>query len=222
MNKSAPHGASPSAEDNIGPDIQAREDVILGKPPRILPLPRDQVAEAASAMTARLRRAALGDVPPLSLAEIPEIVITLLRHPDLWERVAALSIQLLGHGVLTPRERELAILRVSWLCQAPYEWGEHVKQAKIAGITSEEIERVIYGASAPGWDEHEHAILLAVEELHRDSMISDVTWEILAKRLDERQLFELPVLIGQFTAVAYFQNALRLALPEGNLGLRAR
>jgi hypothetical protein len=53
-------------------------------------------------------------------------------------------------------------------------------------------------------------------------MISDATWEMLAKRLDEKQLFELAVLVGQFTTVAYFQNSLRLRLSEDNKGLRAR
>ena len=53
-------------------------------------------------------------------------------------------------------------------------------------------------------------------------MISDPTWEILSKRLDDKQLFELPVLVGQFTTVAYFQNALRLRLDGDNVGLRAR
>ena len=42
-----------------------------------------------------------------------------------------------------------------------------------------------------------------------------------AKRLNDHQLFELTVLIGQFTATAYFQNSLRLRLEAGNDGLNA-
>lgn len=114
------------------------------------------------------------------------------------------------------------VLRVAWLWQAPYEWGEHVKLAKAAGITSEEIERVTAGSAAPGWDDHEAALLRAAEELCADAMISDATWAVLAQRLDEQQLFELPVLVGQFTNVAYFQNALRLRLESHNPGLHAR
>ncbi len=124
--------------------------------------------------------------------------------------------------MLTPRDRQLAILRTTWLCQAPYAWGEHVKHSTRIGFRSEVIERVTQGSAAPGWNEHERAILRAVEELYEDAMISDATWEILSKCLNEKQLFELPVLVGQFTTVAYFQNALRLRLSEGNSGLRAR
>ena len=76
-------------------------------------------------------------------------------------------------GALSPRERELAILRVDWLCGAPFEWGEHVDIAKRYGVSREEIERVTQGSSAPGWSEHERAILKGVEESLANYMISD-------------------------------------------------
>lgn len=53
-------------------------------------------------------------------------------------------------------------------------------------------------------------------------MVSDGTWQELAARFDEQQLIELLVLVGQFTATAYFQNSLRLRLEKGNEGLFAR
>ena len=53
-------------------------------------------------------------------------------------------------------------------------------------------------------------------------MIGDVTWKTLAERYDERQLIELPVLIGQYQLVAFYQNSLRLRLHAGNDGLLAR
>lgn len=202
-------------------DTTAREAEILGQPPRIRPLTADEAAGPALDNTIQLRKAA-GNSPDVSLADIPELVFTLLRHPDLYQRVADLSIQLLGRGALSPRERELVVLRVGWIWQAPYEWGEHVTIAHRVGITPEEVERITFGSSAPGWDEHEAALLRAAEELCAGAMISDATWSTLAKRLDDKQLFELPVLVGQFTNVAFFQNALRLRLEAHNAGLSAR
>ena len=87
------------------------------------------------------------------------------------------------------------------------------------GFTGEEIERVIEGSSSPHWDDHERAVLQAVEELHENAMVSDETWERLSLRLDDDQKFELLILIGQFTATAYFQNSLRLRLESRNKGL---
>ncbi|CAN7318126.1 carboxymuconolactone decarboxylase family protein [Phenylobacterium sp. LjRoot225] len=203
-------------------DVLAREAQVLGAPPRIAPLNPDEAFELAMENTASLRKAASRSSENLSVADIPELVFTLLKHPDLYQAIAGLSIQLLGRGRLSPRDRELVVLRVAWLWQAPYEWGEHVKLAHAAGVTSEEVERVIAGSAARGWDEHEAALLRAAEELCDDAMISDATWAVLAQRLDEQQLFELPVLVGQFTNVAFFQNALRLRLESHNPGLHAR
>jgi alkylhydroperoxidase family enzyme len=156
------------------------------------------------------------------LANLPEIVRTMLRHPALFVCQTDIGMQLLGQGTLPSRDRELAILRMGWLCQAPYEWGEHVIIAKKHGITSAEIDRITIGAFAPGWSDHDRAILRAVEELRGEAMISDATWTMLSQRYDNRQLIELPILIGQYQTVAYYQNALRLRLHGGNEGLSAR
>ena len=199
-----------------------RENLIIGKPPRLLPLSSAEAIGKAQDRTSRLRSASAGDNAPVAVADIPEMLMTLMCHPDLYDRVAGLSIQLLGSGTLTPRDRELVVLRVAWLCQAPYEWGEHVRIGKRVGLSGEEIESVTEGSVSSRWTEYDKALLMAAEELHADAMIRDETWACLAKKLDEKQLFELTVLVGQFTLVAYFQNALRFRLSPGNEGLKAR
>jgi alkylhydroperoxidase family enzyme len=223
-----------------GHDSQRREALVLGDGPRIQPLQVEELTADLLKIVAQLiqvnaalasrERAALAELISDQSAEaasagvsnLPEIVRTMLRHPDLFSRHTDVGIQLLCNGALSKRDRELAILRIGWLCQAPYEWGEHVIVAKSVGIDKQEIERITRGSEAPGWNEHEQAILRAVEELHRDALISDATWATLSKRLDDRQLIELPILIGQYQAVAYYQNSLRLRLHGGNLGLKAR
>lgn len=211
--------------------------------PRIAPLRPDELSDELMALVTRMAnlnaaldsrdQAVLTDVIAVqggtaaldrsaTISALPEIVRTLLRHPHLFSALTDVGIQFLAHGALAPRDRELAILRIGWLCRAPYEWGEHVIIAKKVGLSSAEIERVTEGSYAAGWTEHEAAILRAAEELHDQAMISDTTWAALAKTLDERQLIELPALIGQYQAVAYYQNSLRLRPHEGNLGLAAR
>jgi alkylhydroperoxidase family enzyme len=203
--------------------IAAREELILGKPPRITPLDKKRFGEFAMSWWVKLRKHISGDdsAPPAG-AEIPQIYFYMLRCPELWDRITKLSIQLQRDGQLCFRDRELAILRTGWLCQAPFEWSEHVRKARKEGFTHDEIERITLGSSAPGWDEHEQAILCAVEELHAGAMISDGTWQSLARQLTEEQLLEFTVLVGLFTTVAYFQNALRLPLLEDSAGLAAR
>jgi alkylhydroperoxidase family enzyme len=201
--------------------VRHREQLIMGKPPRIEPSQDPEIVEFAIQSTREIRKA-VGSSTPVTAADIPEFMTTLLRHPGLFRAFTALSVQLQGNGTLAKPDRQLAILRLTWLCQAPYAWGEHVKHSKRIGFSSEMIERVTVGSSAPGWEEHEQAILCAVEQLHKDAMISDPTWATLSKRLNEQQLLELPVLIGQFTTTAYLQNSVRMRLGPGNPGLGAR
>lgn len=203
--------------------MKAREVEIIGKPPRIRPLDRASVAEDLQKATNRLRSDIVGEAVPLPLEAIPEIMFTLCRWPDLWDRYMQLSLQIQGpNAMLPPRVRQLVILRTAWLLQAPYEWGEHVKHSKKVGIVTEEIGRVIEGPGASEWTEFESAILMAADELRENAMVCDATWDALGQQLDDGQRFELLVLIGQFTATAYVQNALRLRLEPGNRGLEAR
>jgi alkylhydroperoxidase family enzyme len=212
--------------DDTQARIEDRHAAVLGQPPRLPPVDREEVGAAVRAVTDRLLQGIARSGPDLAtvpLEAIPEIMFTLCRYPQLWQSIIDVTVQIQGANALLPaRDRKLAILRVGWLCQAPYEFGEHVAQARRLGFGSEEIERIVVGSRDPGWDDHERAVLRAAEELHEDAMVSDATWAQLSARLDGQQLFELLVVIGQFTATAYFQNALRLRLEPGNQGLASR
>jgi alkylhydroperoxidase family enzyme len=203
--------------------VREREALIIGWPPRVAPLEHGCYPEGAYRLANNEREAA--GMPPRAADEtgpLSDHTATLLRHPELYRTQIAYGVQLLCRGVLAPRDRELAILRTGWLCQAPYEWGEHVRLAKHVGLTAEDVERITEGSTAPGWDEHERAILRAVEELHEGAMISDATWEVLARRLDDQQLIELPCVIGHYHSVAFYQNALRMRTRADNPGLAGR
>jgi alkylhydroperoxidase family enzyme len=199
--------------------VAEREARIVGQPPRIAPLGPDEIDDEAIEVIRGIRRA-IG-VDPDVVETLPAFVSTILRHPALYRVFTAYGLQLL-RGALSPRHRELVILRTGWLCRAPLEWGEHVEIGKRCGLTTEEIERITRGSSDPAWEASERALVRAAEELHADAMITDETWSELAKFLDEKQLIELPFLVGQYTMVAYHQNALRLRPLPTNRGLAAR
>lgn len=143
---------------------------------------------------------------------------TLVRHPGLFRKWLPFGGKLLS-GKLPARDRELLILRTGWLCRSAYEWGQHVLIARSVGITDEEIARVVQGSDAPGWDPFERALLMAADELHDDACISDATWAALAERYDERQLIELPMLVGHYHMVAFTLNSLGVTREEGVPGL---
>ncbi|EJU14469.1 carboxymuconolactone decarboxylase [Sphingomonas sp. LH128] len=213
----------PIDEETMG-RIRSREAELLGHPPRVESVDRAARADEIVTATNRLRQSLFGDVPGLSIDQVPQIMVTMLPFGALWERIMALSMEVMGPASrLAKRDQKLAILRTGWLTLAPFEFGEHVQQAHALGVTSEEIERMTaQGSAAPEWSAHERAVLRCAEELHANAFVSDETWNTLALSLDIQCIFELVVLIGQFTLVAYFQNSLRLPLEAGNPGLSAR
>lgn len=201
--------------------IAKREQLILGKPPKVLPLKMEQISEEGKALVSEMHRA-LNYNPELVNYEIAQYFATMLRHPELLKHQMRFSIMLF-EGELDPRHRELAVLRNAWLNQAPYEWSEHVLLGKqLGGLTSEEIERVTQGSSAPGWGSEDRTVLKAVEQMHVDAMIAEETWTDLAEFMTVEQLLELPLLIGVYQGTAYLQNSVGFPLDRNPEGLRAR
>ncbi len=203
-------------------DIEQREALIVGQPQRIRPLDPAEAGAGALEALGKMRAATAAASSASSVDDVPQIVLTMMRHPELHDHFSALSMFLISKGRLPARERELAILRIAWLWQAPFPWGEHVAVGKLAGLDSEEIERVTIGSSADGWTAPERAILQATEELFAGGMISDPTWTVLAANFDEQQLMEVPMLVGQFTNVSFTLNSIRARMRAGNAGLKAR
>jgi len=203
-----------------GTDTGARESYITGRPPRLPPLRPGERSERQQELFDRMGMVVVDGVRKERTDKAALEI--LLRHAELYEAHMAVAQKFLSDGEMTIRDRELAILRLAWLSQAPFEWGSHVMIARRNGVTTGEIARAIEGSSDPGWNDRDRAIVRAMEELHYDSMISDETWAALAGFYNDKKLIELVILAGQYKTVAYYQNALRLPLPENNQGLAAR
>ncbi|MEW9854998.1 carboxymuconolactone decarboxylase family protein [Novosphingobium sp. M1R2S20] len=195
-------------------DIAERERHVIGDAPRIEPVAPDALDPASVDLINEIRAAA--GAGPATI--VPEYMRTMIRHPRVFRCQMELGT-VLFQGAIPARERELAILRVGWLCGAPYEWGQHVAIAKRVGVSAEEIERARQGSKAAGWSEHERAIVAGVEELLDNKALSDATWNTLAQTWDEEQLIEFPMMVGQYVATAYVQNTLRVRMEGGNEGL---
>jgi 4-carboxymuconolactone decarboxylase len=194
-----------------------REAEITGRPQRVEPLAEGDL----SGELKELMHSVGASIGESGERQNTEYFRTMLKNPELLRRQLEMG-QTLFNGRLPARSRELAVLRIAWLLQAPYEWGEHVHIAKRYGVTQEEIEQVIEGSGAGGWCEADAAILRGVEELLTRQAISDETWAALAKIWDEAQLIEFPMVVGQYVSTALVQNALRMRLTAENPGLKHR
>ncbi|WUH99811.1 carboxymuconolactone decarboxylase family protein [Spirillospora sp. NBC_00431] len=161
----------------------------------------------------RLERELFGEDALTGTAHVSR---TWAHSPGLTKAQRPLQNYLLGQSPLPPRDRELAILRVAWLSQCEYAFGQHVRMGGAAGLTPEEIDRVPQGPTATGWTEFQSTILTAVDELHATGRLTDATWQALAKTYDEAQLLDLIAVIGRYWTVAAMLNTVNVN-PEPGL-----
>jgi 4-carboxymuconolactone decarboxylase len=147
--------------------------------------------------------------------QVYNIFATLARHPQLLKRWLVFAGHVLGKSTLPPREREIVILRMGWLCRAEYEWGHHVSIGKQTGLSDVDIRRIVEGPNAAGLDPFEATLLRAVDELHSSSFIQDSTWKALANRYNTQQVLDLLFTAGQYNLVSMVLNSIGVQLEHG-------
>ena len=143
------------------------------------------------------------------------VFTTLARDPKMMKAYLPFGAYILGGSTLPPREREILILRIGWLCRSEYEFGQHSVIGQGAGLTPEEISRITKGPKAKGWSPFDAALIRAVDELHSDAFITDVTWHALAERYDEKQMIDLIMTVGAYSMLSMALNSLGVQLDEG-------
>lgn len=132
---------------------------------------------------------------------VPNVMGTMLRHPDLASAWFPYSAMLLRAGALDDRLREIVILRVGWRTRAEYEWVQHVRMGRRYGLDDAEF-LAIGGADTHEWTPLEADLLAATDELLDHYRISDATWARLAAHLPLEQLMELVFVVGSYVTLA--------------------
>ena len=138
----------------------------------------------------------------------------LAHHPELTTAYHHFNGHVLFGTTITPRQRELLVLRVAHQRGAEYEWAQHVILAGDAGLSAEEIERVREGAGAAGWSAVDAALLAAADELVHDARIGDATWATLSGALDTQQLLDVIFTVGAYDLLAMALRSFDVELDE--------
>jgi len=185
--------------------LDQREIIRLSEP-RIYPQKESEWDEDARNLIEGLRK--ISEVP------VSNLMATLANYSKLYKRWRVFGNHVLFKSSLPPRDREILILRIGWLCQAEYEWGQHVIIGKQAGLNEEEIIQIIEGPNAEGWDPFEATLVRAVDELYIDSFITDATWQQLGTKYNKHQLIDLVFTVGQYNLVSMVLNTLGIQLEK--------
>ena len=138
----------------------------------------------------------------------------LLAHPDLAKGVVPFARYITSESTLSPRHRELLILRTAWLCRSDYHWAHYAPVARQAGFTNADLRRIALGPDEPGWDGFEAVLLRMADELHTSSFVIESTWAALTRRYDTHQAMDAVFTVAEFTMLAGTVNSLRVPLDK--------
>ncbi|MBI1359272.1 MAG: carboxymuconolactone decarboxylase family protein [Alphaproteobacteria bacterium] len=174
--------------------------------PRIAPL---QDSELSPEQVERLAKSRTKDGGVLNIFR------TLVRAPDAFRAFSWWGGYVLSRNDLSPRDREIVILRTGWLCKSGYEWTQHHRIGLASGLSADEIERIKAGAGAEGWTAAERALIAATDDLNRDQFVSNASWAGLKAHYTEKQMMDLVFTAGQYTQVSMILNSFGVQLDEG-------
>jgi 4-carboxymuconolactone decarboxylase len=179
------------------------------KEPRIKPLPESEATgEIQKQLISQKQR----------WGQVPNIYATLANHPKYLEPFGVVGGYIARGSTLPPRERQILILRIGWLCRSEYEFGAHTTPGKMVGLTDEEIKRITEGPKAPGWSAFDAALLQATDELYYDAFITNATWDALGKKYNQQQLIDVVATVGHYNLVSMLLNSLGVQLEKVNPG----
>ncbi len=145
-------------------------------------------------------------------APMPRVLGLFAHHVDLGAAWMGFTETLAGpEATLDPRLRELAILRVAWRTRCAYEWLQHARIGRAAGLDDQELAGVARSPDAGAWTPVERAVLEAVDQVVARAAVDGPTWAALAADLEEAQLLELLFVIGGYLCFSAVVNSVGLA-----------
>ena len=174
--------------------------------PRIAPLSDAELTDAHKAIIARFTRDGRAN----------NALRTLLRVPELAEAVMPYTTYLMNETSISPRQRELLIMRVAWLHGNENLWAEHAPRARVYGLDDAAIRRIAEGPDASGWDRFDATLLRLADQQYRNSSTTNATWKALSERYDLFNMVDAIETVNHFTTLSIYYNSLGIQ-PDADL-----
>lgn len=151
-------------------------------------------------------------------AKVLNIYRVIAHNPRALLNFLRLGNSLLVGTELSPRLRELAILRVAKLAGSEYEWSQHCPIAMELGITNEQIQTITDWSKSSYFSEVERAVLMYTDEVAKNVAVKNETFEMLRQHLNQRQIVELTLSIGYWGMVARVLVPLQVDIDTQTIG----
>jgi len=145
---------------------------------------------------------------------LPDIFRVMANNAVVWRAYLRMGSALWSSCGLDPARRELAILRAAILQHSAYEWHQHVRIGRQAGLSNERIVGLHHWRVSELYSESERALLGYVDALAASDHPPADAHETLAAHFPPTAVAGINLLVGYYVMTAKFLGAMEIA-PEG-------
>jgi AhpD family alkylhydroperoxidase len=106
--------------------------------------------------------------------------------------------------------RELIIMRVALLNNAPYEADQHAPIALREGMTQAQLDGLADWPACPLFDAHQRAVLAYTDAMTRQVQVPDDVFAQVSSLYEPQQLVEITATVAAYNMVSRFLEALQI------------
>lgn len=154
----------------------------------------------------------------LNNGETANIFRTMANNPLLWRSYLRLGNGLWTQAGLNVPTRELVILRTAILHHSQYEWHQHVRIGRQAGLSDERIAGLHHWRNTDLYSESERALLAYVDALGASDHPPQDVHDELAKHFDASTIVGINLLTGFYGMTAKYLAAMEVELEQPFVG----
>jgi len=140
------------------------------------------------------------------------------HSPKVFLNLIRLGNSVIGRMKLSPRLREIVILRVATLAGSEYEWAQHTPVALQVGVTQKQIDTISDWKNSPEFSNEERAVLQYTDEVAQNVKVTDQTFNTLKSYFNEQIIVELTITIGYYGMLARLLVPLQVEVDEISAG----
>ncbi|NEA98659.1 carboxymuconolactone decarboxylase family protein [Streptomyces sp. SID13726] len=141
----------------------------------------------------------------------------LLHSPQLADGWNSLLGAIRGRMELPADIRELVILRIAVLNDAPYEWTAHEPEARRAGLDDDVLSEL--RRARPHLDTHHARVIAYTDAMTRDIHVPDELFDALRGDFTDAELVELTATVAAYNMVSRFLVALDVQAGSSGSGV---
>jgi alkylhydroperoxidase family enzyme len=131
-------------------------------------------------------------------------------------------MHLLSTSTLPVKQRQIAIMRTAWLCDAAYMWSSHLNTSMLFGLDPAMFGPIQNGAEDPYFSDFEGVVVAATDELVTRHEVGEASWNLLMAEWDNQQMLDFLFTVGAYVLTAGVMRSTGVERDQHLLTLAAR